>query len=143
MKTRRGISPVIAEFMLLCVTIIVAYPLIGFTFGTAKAYTAPALAEVSSSDCGGNKTITDCTFSITNLGAGSTQTEPTAILYVSHGNQTQSSVSQACFGDNLVKGGSSLTLNCSFNIAVGIPGDEYYGEIFLSNGASLPFTGRF
>jgi len=144
MKNRRGISPVIGEFMLICVAIIVAYPLIGITFGSMGHFTSPALTEVSSSSCGGNETVTSCTFTITNLGAGNTQTEPTAILYVSSGNQTKSSVSHACLGNNfVVKGGSALTLNCSFDVAAGSPGDEYYGSIILSNGASLPFIGRF
>jgi flagellin-like protein len=141
---RRGISPVLAELMLMAVAILLGIPMIGFTFGTMASFSNPAEVLASSSSCSPGMTSgTACSFTLLNLGPGSAV--PTAILYVSQGNLSQESVARSCTEDpgNSIRGGSSYHLACGFDVAPEAPGDEYTGSIILSNGASVPFVGTF
>jgi hypothetical protein len=141
---RRAISPVLAELVLMVVALLLGIPMIGFTFGTMASFSSPAEVLAGSSSCSpGIASGTACSFTLLNLGPGSTV--PTAILYVSHGTLSQESITQSCTGDigNLIRGGSSYHLACVFDVAPEASGDEYSGSIVLSNGASVPFVGTF
>jgi flagellin-like protein len=141
---RRGVSPVLAELMLMAVAILLGIPMIGLTFGTMASFSSPAEVLAGSSSCSpGTASGTACSFTLLNLGPGSAV--PTAILYVSQGNLSQESVTRSCTGEagNSIRGGSIYHLACGFDVAPEAPGDEYSGSIVLSNGASLPFVGRF
>ena len=127
--------------------LIAGIPLIGYTFGDLGNYTHPAEVLVTSSSCGAsiNGTGTSCDFVLSNLGAGNTQTVPSVILWLHQGNVTRVSVDQSCqsqSGDT-VNAGSQYAMSCSFALSPGESGSLYSGSILLSNGASVPFTGRF
>ena len=126
------------------VAILIGIPMVGFTFGIMASFSSPAEVLTGSSSCSpGIVSGTACSFTLLNLGPGSAM--PTAILYVSQGNLSRESVTRSCTGDagNSIRGASSYSLACGFDVAPEAPGDEYTGSIVLSNGASVPFVGTF
>ena len=84
---RKGISPVIGEFILVVVVILLGIPMIGVTFGSMSGFTHPAEVLVNSSFCqAGQDNGTACSFYLTNVGNGATQTIPTVIYYLHSGH---------------------------------------------------------
>ncbi len=143
---RRAASPVIAELLLLCIAILVAIPVGSFVFGLMKSNSTVAEVEVASSACSTAGTnSTSCTFSLTNQGTKNAQFQPYSIIMILHGNQTTQDSSTACSGEggNTIAAGSTLKVDCRFNLVPGNAGDQYTGWLSITGVGWIPFAGRF
>ena len=145
MKRRAG-SPIIAEFVLLVLAIVVAVPLGSFVFALMGSNTNRAEVTVGSSSCSqAGQQETACNFTLTNLGAANSQFQPYALIMVINGNQTKTDSSTACqgMGGNTIPAGGSLQVTCLFDVSPGSSGAQYSGWLSVLNIGWIPFAGRF
>jgi len=143
---RRATSPVLAEFMLIVVAVIVALPIGSFVFGLIGSNTAKADITVATANCtAAGPSTTSCEFSLTNLGTANAQFQPYSLILIAHGNETRTDSSTACTGKvgNEIVAGSTLQVDCSFNVVPGNSGDEYSGWLSVNTVGWIPFAGRF
>jgi len=143
---RRAASPVVAEFILIVVAILVVVPLGSFVFGLLGSNAAKPDITVSTSFCSAASAITtSCEFSLTNLGTVDAQLHPYTLILIAHGNETNTHSSTACAGvggDEIVAG-STLDVACTFNMVPGNSGEEYSGWLSVMSVGWIPFAGRF
>ncbi len=143
---RTASSPVIAEMMLLCIAIIVSIPLGSYVFGLMGSNNVKVEVVVSSSSCSAvDSRTTACDFMLTNVGSKDGQFQPYAIIMLLHGNQTTENSSDACAGEggNAIKAGSTLKVDCQFDLIPGNASDQYSGWLSVSGAGWIPFAGRF
>ena len=147
LKKRRATSPVLAEVILIAVAIIIAIPLGGFVFGTAASYAKTADVSINFVNCavGDQTNSTICLLNLNNEGSVNAELKPSSYLLIFYGHSTSSTYSDNCYGQsgNLVPPGSSLIVQCTFNIPPGLSGARFTGWVALVTGQNLPFAGTF
>ena len=139
-------SPLIAEVTLMFVTVIVAVPVGGFLWGTIGSFTKTADVSVNFVACtAGDQNPTACALNLDNLGTANAQLKPSSYLLIFYGHSTASSYSSTCKGTtgDVIAAGSSLVVNCGFNISPGQAGARFTGWVALVTGQELPFAGSF
>jgi archaeal type IV pilus assembly protein PilA len=135
-RKRRGISPVLAEVILIAITLIAAVAITGFVFGLFSSFThtAEVMATVVSCDSGSTNS---CTLTLSNTGTASVNVIAGSISY---GGATYSLTGYA----GTVTAGSSLTRAVAWTGGgTASAGEGFTGSVALANGGSVPFTGIF
>jgi hypothetical protein len=144
---RRANSPLVAEIFLIFITVIVAIPLGGFLYSTMGNYTKTANVAVSFVNCnpGSQTNTTACALNLDNTGSANAELRPSSYLLIFYGESTSSTYSQDCFGQggDEIPAGSSLVVNCVFNVTPGQDGARFTGWVALVSGQNLPFAGVF
>ncbi len=137
-RGRRGVSPVIAEVLLIAVSLIAGVALGGFAFGLLGAYAHPAevAAQVRScSSIGASSEV--CTIDLTNVGSSDVGT--TSACYIDVGG---AKVSGTVGSGGSVPGGGSLTgVSCMVQGASAVAGTTITGSISLTSGYPVYFAG--
>jgi hypothetical protein len=132
-KTRRAISPLLAELMIIVVSIVAGVSVGGFGFQVAGNAASSAVVTASAASCsvaGRNET---CSLQLQNSGASSVQTIVCS-LGSSRGNLDPSGT---------VPAGGSLNVNCTVTEANSPEvGSLVTGWVALSNGAYAYFAGN-
>ena len=135
LRRRRGVSPLVAELVLIAVLLVATVIFASFTFGLFAFYFSPAEVSVEGASCfaGGNSTT--CQLTLTNVGTSNVWTTGSCTL--SAGNDSSGSV----VGGGDVPAGGSLLVQC---VAHGVdlnPGAQVAGVLPLTNGGTAFFTG--
>ena len=142
---RRAQSPLIAEVLIIFITVVAAIPLGGFVFGLFGTYTKTADVSVSFVDCtpGLFLNTTACAMNLDNIGSANAQLIPSSYLLIFYGRSTEAAYTTSCKGTtgDLVKAGSSLVVDCTFAVPPGQPGDRFTGWVALVSGQDLPSLG--
>jgi flagellin-like protein len=136
---RRALSPILAEVMLIAITLIAGVALTGFVFGTLGSYTSNSLATVSSAACvSSGDNVVYCAITASNMGGGTTAVDSIVAIY---GSPIRNETQVPAVGINLPAGGST-TFYCVFTN----PGGPFTldstlsGLVYLSNGGVVPWT---
>ncbi len=127
--SRRGVSPVLAELLLVFVSLIAGVAVGAFAFELIGASAQPAevAARVDSCTQGG------CVLTLTNV--GTTNTEPTASCGIG-------SIAGILNSTRPIPSGGALTVECSTGGGGGLAsGSLVTGWVALSNGARVYFAG--
>ena len=133
-RKRRAVAPILAELMLITITLILGASLGGFAFGVMGSYTAPAEVEAQQAVCSSSVTGLSCSVGLLNLGAGSVQTASVCVLKAGGTTMAGSLDSAALSG-----GGGRATVDCTASGLTMQAGSSVAGSVLLSNGAEVYF----
>lgn len=124
---RRAISPILAEVMLIAITLVTATALSGFVFGMFGTLSSSAHVQVMSPSCTGGV----CTLYLSNTG-----TAPASVTRCSIYGTAGTGVA----GTPVPAGSSRVSVACTDHSgsADGV-GTAVSGSVALSNGMSIPF----
>jgi len=141
-KHRKAISPVLATVILIAITLIAAVAIAGFVFGLFGSFTSSAQISAHVTVCkAGPAAATahnnECTVVLTNTG--------TSNVAVVGGSVQINGAASACNAapTGTVSASGSLSVTCLQTVATTgqTVGSQAIGQISLSNGASVPFSG--
>jgi len=134
---RKGVSPVIAEVLLIVVSLIAGVALGGFAFAIMGAYNHPAEVVAQVMSCAPSSGPSEtCMINLTNLGSSTVGTTSCSVI-VNGSNLIGTLTSKG-----IVPAGGTLTsVSCTAYGASGAEGSAIVGSILLSNGASVLFAG--
>jgi len=144
---RKATSPLIAEVILIFITVVVAVPLGGFLYDTMGNYAKSPDVSVNFVACtdGNTANTTNCSLNLNNMGTAPGILKPSSYLLIFYGHSTAAAYSSTCKGQtgDVIPPGSSLVVNCAFNISPGGAGARFTGWVALVTGQDLPFAGNF
>jgi hypothetical protein len=121
---------ILAEIILLSVTLTLSAALTGFVFGTISGFTRPALITAQGAICTSGSGALTCTTNLLNLGSGNTQTGTVCILKAGGFSLTGTVTS----GGTIVAGSHLGGVTCTATGADIRVGSSVSGTILLSNG---------
>ena len=131
--SRKAVSPVLAELLLIFVSLLTALLVGSFTFQMMGTAAHPAEVSAQFDSCTARGTNETCSLTLANLGASNVQTLPSCEVDSDGGNLVSGGI---------VPAGGTLTVSC---LVVGLPdagtGSPITGWVALSNGASIYFVG--
>ena len=134
-RRRIGITPVLAEVVLLSVTLTTGAMLSGYVFGVMGNFSHPAEVTAQRAECvSGNSGIT-CDIDLVNLGAGSVSTTTACVL---KGDGT--TVGGTSTVVQIKAGGGTFTVLCEVPAGSLTGGTSVAGWIVLQNGANVYFV---
>src|SRR5260370_35750928 len=114
---RKASSPIVAQILLVFITVIVAVPGGGYIFGTMGNFTRTAQVSVPFATCSPvDANTTDCTLNLNNLGSANAELKPSSYLLIFYGHSTAAAYSRTCPGQggDVIRAGSSLMVDCIF-----------------------------
>jgi len=133
-RSRRAVSPVLAELLLIVVALVAGLFTGSFTFQTIGTAAHPAEVSAQFNSCVANGPNESCSLTLSNVGASNVETLPGCVVGSNSGDLVSSGV---------VPAGGSLTVDCT--VAGTQPaqaGTPITGWVALSNGASVFFAGH-
>jgi FlaG/FlaF family flagellin (archaellin) len=133
--SRRAVSPILAEIILIFVVLITSAILGGFIFGTVSTFAQPAEVWAHASSCSASAGTETCQLTLINTGVHSTSTV-TCMLSL-NGAKLQGNVSN---GGVIPASGSLNNVGCSVQGATAPSGAQIGGTVMLANGGSVFFT---
>jgi hypothetical protein len=135
-KARRGTNEVMAEFVLIIVSIIASVMVAGFLFGTLAAAGSPAEVMAHSATCSAVDGSEVCSVTLTNIGARAVGTDGICTLTV--GGSVQAG--QLSNGGIVPASGSLSDVGCRVDDSTVSSGSQVLGTVSLTNGAQIPFV---
>jgi hypothetical protein len=133
--SRRAVSPVLAELLLIVVSLVAGLAVGTFAFQVVGTAAHPAEVSAQLNACAANGSNETCTLTLANVGGSDVQTLPLCTLGSVGGDLTLGGT---------VPAGGSLTVDCSIEGSqLAHMGSTITGWVALSNGASVFFAGTF
>ena len=132
-RPRRAVAPIIAELILISITITLGASLSGYFFGLINSFTSPALVMAQGATCTNANPGVMCTVTLANQGAGIVETSRACSIGGSGGVLTVVQV---------VPGSGTATAVCTTSAGSVSSGGQVSGTLFLSNGMSVYFAAR-
>lgn len=132
-KSRKAVVPMVAEMVLIAVTLISSLVVGGFFFGLTATMSRPAEVEVRVTTCKQVGSSETCVIDFTNMGSSSTATAGTCELGSAEGTLTSGGV--------ITAGGTLVGAECTVADFSASPGTSITGSIPLTNGATVYFAG--
>ncbi len=148
MNKRKAISPVLATVILIAITLIAAIAVTGFIFGLFGSFrNTPQVSAQSTigSDLTGEIDLYNSGTSPAII-EGVTMTyngQTCGASYVSTGTVPPNGQAVVTIQAGIFSGGSTYQCGQVGTISVAQAGAQYTGEVTLSGGAQVPFTGVF
>ena len=137
-RKRKAISPILATVILIAITLIAAIAIAGFVFGLFSGFTSSATVTVTLSN------LPHGILSAAGLQASNTGTSNTIVnsITLTYGGVTCSPTITAT---TMTAGAGSIAIPITaLNTCVaGAVGEAYVGNLALSNGGQVPFSGTF
>ena len=134
-RSRSGVSPIVAEVLLLAISLIAGLMLGIFTFQVVGTAAHPAEVSAQLDTCAADGANETCSLTLANVGGSDVQTLPLCTLGAAGGNLT---------AGGIVPAGGTLNVDCSVDGAQASHlGPFVSGWVSLSNGASVFFAGPF
>jgi len=145
-RRRKAISPVLATVILIAITLIAAIAIAGFVFGLFGSFTSTARVTVASASIVHSATTPGAGSTILALNTGTSTTNANSMT-LTFGGQTCT----VLFGGPVaitagVAPGITLTLTAASGTCATVAsnaGEAFVGNIALSNGGQVPFSGVF
>jgi flagellin-like protein len=132
--SRRAISPVLAELLLIVVTLVTGLMVGTFTFQVVGTAAHPAEVSAQLNSCTANGSNETCSLTLANVGASDVVTLPVCVV---------GSVDGSLTAGGTVPAGGTLTVDCSVKgVQLEGAGSPIMGWIALSNGYSVYFAGH-
>lgn len=132
-KSRKAVTPMVAEMVLIAVTLISSLIFGGFFFGLVGTMGRPAEVAARVTACkqvGSNET---CVIDFTDLGSSSTATAGTCKLGSADGTLTSAGT--------ITAGGTLVGAKCTVTGFSASSGSRIVGSLQLANGATVYFAG--
>jgi hypothetical protein len=133
-KRRLGITPVLAEVVLLSVTLTTGAMLSGYVFGVMGNFSHPAEVTAQRAICVSGNSGTICSVDLVNLGAGSVSTT-TACVLKGEGTTVAGTSSVV----QIKAGGGTFTVSCEVPSGSLGGATSIAGWLILGNGANVYF----
>jgi len=131
--SRRAVSPVLAELLLMFVSLLAALLVGSFSFQTIGTASRPAEVSAQLNSCTAAGTNETCSLTLANIGTSNIQTSSSCGVGSDGGSLTSGGTVQA---------GGTLAVSC---FVAGLPyagsGIPITGWVALSNGADVYFAG--
>ncbi len=162
---QRGISPIVATVMIVAVTLVAGVAIGGYIFGLFGSQTATAQVTVTVSSINSNSTATGNSLSMrcsstkvgvgqlsfSNNGAVNATITTVSITYgaqsfsntTNNNDFTLGSVTGAARRCDVVLAGGTSNIYIMRIPKAASTGNTYVGEVILSDGTRIPFTGTF
>lgn len=128
-------NALVAEFVLIVVTLIAAIVVGGFVFGLFGSYVPPAEVAAQVSSCSSSGTAEVCQVTLANMGPRNVET--TGCSLALHGSNLPGSITN---GGTVPASGLLSGVGCVVQGASAPAGSRLVGSIGLTNGATIFFT---
>ncbi len=137
-QRRRGVSPVIAEVLLIAISLIAGVALGGFAFALLGAYSHPAEVAAQVTSCSPNGASGEvCIVDLRNVGSSSVATTSACSIDIG-GAQVPGTVGS---GGSVPGGGGLSGVTCTVHGTSAGAGDSIVGSISLTDGDPVLFAG--
>ena len=137
-KNRKAISPVLATVILIAITLIAAIAIAGFVFGLFGSFTSSATVSVVQASLP-HGVVSAAGLTAQNTGTSNTIANSVTLTYGGVTCAPTATATTITAGQGAIAVPSTALGTC----AAGNAGEAFTGNIALSNGGQVPFSGIF
>ena len=137
-RKRKAISPILATVILIAITLIAAIAIAGFVFGLFSGFTSTANVSVTLSNIP-HGIVTANQLTATNTGTANTMVNSMTLTYGGVTCSPTITATQITAG----AGAIIIPITALNTCVAGTVGESYVGNLALSNGGQVPFSGTF
>lgn len=134
-RARRAVAPILAEILLIGITLVLGASLSGYVFGLMNTYSHPAEVSATGASCASSAGGVTCRITLSNTGTENVETASVCTMSLAGGKVT-GTLNNAV----ITAGGTPQTVQCSTPTGGLAQGASVVGTVALSNGAEAYFV---